>query len=161
MVGDRERRLTVSDRSGDDLSDPGGTVQHRVLGVGVQMDERGAAFCCALALDHRVAHSLSTGAIHSLWMITTPLSLALRHDSRSGGGGGSALGAGSQRHRGMSTTLREMRDTVCMERSDLYSLFRRLAAVDGSDLHLKVGSPPRMRVNGELSRVSSRTGHKS
>jgi len=41
-----------------------------------------------------------------------------------------------------------------MERSDLDSLLRRLAAVDGSDLHLKVGSPPRMRVNGELSRVA-------
>ena len=41
-----------------------------------------------------------------------------------------------------------------MERSDLDALLRRLAAVEGSDLHLKVGSPPRMRINGELSRVN-------
>lgn len=32
-------------------------------------------------------------------------------------------------------------------------MLRRLSAADGSDLHMKVGSPPRMRVNGELTRV--------
>ena len=41
-----------------------------------------------------------------------------------------------------------------MERSDLDSLLQRLAAAEGSDLHLKVGSPPRMRVNGQLTRVT-------
>jgi twitching motility protein PilT len=46
-----------------------------------------------------------------------------------------------------------MRDAKGMERSDLDSLLRRLSEADGSDLHLKVGSPPRIRVNGVLSRV--------
>ena len=50
--------------------------------------------------------------------------------------------------------MRELRDAVCMERSDLDSLLQRLAAAEGSDLHLKVGSPPRMRVNGQLTRVT-------
>ena len=66
------------------VADPGRTVEHRVLGVLVQMDEGCVVSRCALALDHRFAHSLSTGAVHSLWTITTPLSLALLHDSRSG-----------------------------------------------------------------------------
>ena len=47
-----------------------------------------------------------------------------------------------------------MRDAMCMERSDLDSLLHRLAAADGSDLHLKVGSPPRIRVNGQLQRIA-------
>jgi len=47
-----------------------------------------------------------------------------------------------------------MRDAMCMERSDLDNLLRRLAAADGSDLHLKVGSPPRMRINGDLTRIA-------
>ena len=51
-------------------------------------------------------------------------------------------------------TLRELRDAVGMEQSDLDSLLRRLSAAKGSDLHLKVGSPPRMRINGELTRVT-------
>lgn len=42
---------------------------------------------------------------------------------------------------------------MVMDRSELDALLYRLAALDGSDLHLKVGSPPRMRVNGELSRA--------
>jgi twitching motility protein PilT len=35
----------------------------------------------------------------------------------------------------------------------LDDLLRALAEADGSDLHVKVGSPPRMRVNGSLRRV--------
>jgi twitching motility protein PilT len=41
-----------------------------------------------------------------------------------------------------------------MNRSDLDRLLRHLAAADGSDLHLKVGSPPRIRVNGNLTRLN-------
>ena len=35
----------------------------------------------------------------------------------------------------------------------LDDLLRTLADADGSDLHVKVGSPPRMRVNGNLTRI--------
>ena len=37
-----------------------------------------------------------------------------------------------------------------MDRSDLDRLLRTLADVDGSDLHVKAGAPPRVRVNGAL-----------
>jgi len=45
-----------------------------------------------------------------------------------------------------------------MNRSDLDRLLHRLAEADGSDLHLKVGSPPRIRVNGNLTRVAGEDG---
>ncbi len=45
-----------------------------------------------------------------------------------------------------------------MNRSDLDLLLHRLAAADGSDLHLKVGSPPRIRVNGNLTRLTDAEG---
>jgi twitching motility protein PilT len=41
-----------------------------------------------------------------------------------------------------------------MDRADLDRLLHRLALADGSDLHLKAGSPPRIRVNGDLSRLT-------
>jgi len=41
-----------------------------------------------------------------------------------------------------------------MDHSDLDRLLRRLAETDGSDLHMKVGSSPRLRVNGELIRLT-------
>jgi twitching motility protein PilT len=40
-----------------------------------------------------------------------------------------------------------------MEKGDLDRLLQILADADGSDLHLKVGSPPRIRVNGELRKL--------
>jgi len=40
-----------------------------------------------------------------------------------------------------------------VDRTDLDGLLRRLAEADGSDLHLKAGSPPRIRVNGDLVRL--------
>ncbi len=40
-----------------------------------------------------------------------------------------------------------------MNRGDLDLLLHRLAEADGSDLHLKAGSPPRIRVNGDLIRL--------
>ena len=40
-----------------------------------------------------------------------------------------------------------------MDRTDLDRLLHQLAEADGSDLHLKVGSPPRFRVNGDLARL--------
>jgi twitching motility protein PilT len=45
-----------------------------------------------------------------------------------------------------------------MNRGDLDRLLRRLADADGSDLHLKVGSPPRIRVNGDLLRLQDEPG---
>ena len=39
VVGDADRRLAVGGRRRDDLADPRRTVEHRVLGVQVQMDE--------------------------------------------------------------------------------------------------------------------------
>jgi twitching motility protein PilT len=41
-----------------------------------------------------------------------------------------------------------------MDQSDLDRLLHRLFEAGGSDLHLKAGSPPRIRVNGDLSRLS-------
>ncbi len=49
-------------------------------------------------------------------------------------------------------------DAGVMNRGDLDRLLRRLADADGSDLHLKVGSPPRIRVNGDLFRLQDETG---
>ena len=37
-----------------------------------------------------------------------------------------------------------------MDREDLDRLLRRLADLDGSDLHIKAGAPPRIRVDGQL-----------
>jgi twitching motility protein PilT len=41
-----------------------------------------------------------------------------------------------------------------VELADLDRLLMRLDEADGSDLHLKIGSPPRIRVNGELIRLT-------
>ena len=40
-----------------------------------------------------------------------------------------------------------------MDQNDLERLLGRLVEIGGSDLHLKAGSPPRVRLNGELRRV--------
>jgi twitching motility protein PilT len=40
-----------------------------------------------------------------------------------------------------------------MDKNDLNRLLQILAEHDGSDLHLKVGSPPRIRVNGDLRKL--------
>ena len=40
VVGDADRGLAVGDGLGDDVGDPGRAVEHRVLGVQVQVDER-------------------------------------------------------------------------------------------------------------------------
>jgi twitching motility protein PilT len=40
-----------------------------------------------------------------------------------------------------------------MNKNDLDRLLARLLDLDGSDLHVKVGSPPRVRVNGDLMRL--------
>ncbi len=45
-----------------------------------------------------------------------------------------------------------------MNRGDLDRLLRRLADSDGSDLHLKVGSVPRIRVHGDLIRLTDEVG---
>ena len=50
VVGDAEGRLAVLGRLGHDVADPGGPVEHRVLGVHVQVHER-------------VAHDLAPPAI--------------------------------------------------------------------------------------------------
>lgn len=43
-----------------------------------------------------------------------------------------------------------------MDRAELDALLRVLADVDGSDLHLKVGSPPHVRVHGDLQALEGR-----
>ena len=48
VVGDGERRLAVRHRRGHDLADSRRAVEHRVLGMSVQVDERRAAVSCAL-----------------------------------------------------------------------------------------------------------------
>jgi twitching motility protein PilT len=45
-------------------------------------------------------------------------------------------------------------DARDMDQATLDRLLHRLADAQGSDLHLKVGSPPRIRVNGELFRLT-------
>jgi twitching motility protein PilT len=42
---------------------------------------------------------------------------------------------------------------AAMNKNDLDRLLARLLDLDGSDLHVKVGSPPRVRVNGDLMRL--------
>jgi twitching motility protein PilT len=42
---------------------------------------------------------------------------------------------------------------IDMDKNDLNRLLQILAEHDGSDLHLKVGSPPRIRVNGDLRKL--------
>ncbi|MHB1987457.1 MAG: type IV pilus twitching motility protein PilT [Acidimicrobiales bacterium] len=49
-------------------------------------------------------------------------------------------------------------DEGTMDRADLDRLLSRLAAADGSDLHLKADSPPRIRVNGDLFRLQDEPG---
>ena len=55
VVGDADRGLTVGRDGRDDLADPRRTVEHRVLGVEVQVDER---IVGALAQDTPPSHSL-------------------------------------------------------------------------------------------------------
>jgi twitching motility protein PilT len=43
-----------------------------------------------------------------------------------------------------------------VDKAGLDELLRHLADEDGSDLHIKVGSPPHIRVNGELEAVADR-----
>ncbi len=74
VVGDRERRLAVGDRGRDEIADPSRSVEHRVLGVGVQMDERiPRCVLCPRSPRPLLAHSLSTGSIHSLWTNYKPV----------------------------------------------------------------------------------------
>jgi twitching motility protein PilT len=40
-----------------------------------------------------------------------------------------------------------------MDKAGLHALLEHLAAADGSDLHVKVGSPPHIRVHGELEAI--------
>ncbi len=59
VVGDAERRLLVGRGRLDELVDPGGAVEHRELGVGVEVDE-------ALPVSHPCSVSqlgLSSGRI--------------------------------------------------------------------------------------------------
>ena len=61
VVGDAERRLLVGRGRLDELVDPGGAVEHRELGVGVEVDE-------ALPVSHSAARFSSAGcppAIHT------------------------------------------------------------------------------------------------
>ena len=81
VIGDRQSGLAIGHRSGNQISDPRRPVEHRVLGVRVQVDERCAAVCCSPGrLDHYLptpcpqARSTACGR-------TTALSLALAHDS--------------------------------------------------------------------------------
>src|SRR5213593_2043686 len=52
---------------------------------------------------------------------------------------------------GGTSSLRNWRTPL--QDIDLAALLRTLAEHDGSDLHLKVGSPPIIRVDGELHRL--------
>ena len=122
--------------------------------MGVQMDEKFAS-CRALAPFDHCSPTPCPQASSTACGRTTSLSLALWHDSAKAVAGGGAEWAHAWFvHAANFATLRDMRDAMCMERSDLDTLLRRLSAADGSDLHLKVGSPPRMRVNGELTRIA-------
>ena len=72
VIGDCERRLAVLARSADDVADPRGTVEHRVLGMGVQVNERACIrpIPGGRAWLHCVTHSLSTGFFHSCGQMT-------------------------------------------------------------------------------------------
>ena len=49
----------------------------------------------------------------------------------------------------MSTTAEHI-DCATMDRGDLDRLLQLLSELDGSDLHIKAGAAPRIRVNGYL-----------
>ena len=81
VIGDRESRLAIGHRCDNQFSDPRRPVEHRVLGVSVQVDERCAVVCCSPGrLDHYLptpcpqARSTACGR-------TTALLLASAHDS--------------------------------------------------------------------------------
>ena len=81
VIGDRQSGLAVGHRGGDQVADPRRSVEHRVLGVGVQVHERRATVCCA---PGRLGHCLPTPcpqARSTACGRTTTLSLALAHDS--------------------------------------------------------------------------------
>ena len=66
VVGDADRGLAVGRGRRDDLADPRRTVEHRVLGVEVQMDERIGQDSASDSVD-RHPQGLWTG----LWTIVT------------------------------------------------------------------------------------------
>ena len=74
VIGDRQSGLAVGHRGSDQVADPGRPVEHRVLGVGVQVDERRATrVLCPRTPRPLPTHSLSTGSIHSLWTNYNPV----------------------------------------------------------------------------------------
>ena len=77
VIGDRQRRLAVRLGRGHHVGDPRRAVEHRVFGMGVQMDERRAAVRCAL---RHLDQSLPTPCPQRVSTVcggTTRLSLAL------------------------------------------------------------------------------------
>ena len=70
VVGDADRGLAVGGRRGHDLADPRRTVEHRVLGVEMQMDERlRHGHLVRLTTGLAARRSLSTAAWgQALWM---------------------------------------------------------------------------------------------
>ena len=84
VVGDREGRLAVLDGGLYEIFDPGGPVEHRVLGVGVQVHERRATAFCALASYDHCSPTPCPQASSTACGRTTSLSLALTHVSARG-----------------------------------------------------------------------------
>ena len=68
VVGDADRRLPVGRRLGHDVLDPRRAVEHRVLGVQVQVDERAAHVLAGSPNgSSRLVPGSSTGLWTSLW----------------------------------------------------------------------------------------------
>ena len=62
VVGDADGRLPVGGGGRDDFTDPRGPVEHRVLGVQMQMDER-IRRCPAVEASPLETDDLSTGPV--------------------------------------------------------------------------------------------------
>jgi hypothetical protein len=70
VVGDPDRGLTVGFGGGDDVRDPGGAVQHRELGVQMQVHERAPQGAATPSSRPGRSRPSPTGVWMTLWRIT-------------------------------------------------------------------------------------------
>src|SRR5690606_13331556 len=68
VIGDADRRLTVGHRRPNDLADSGRAIEHRVLGVHVEVGVAASTRHPAVSLLLCVRPPLTTGCPHGLWV---------------------------------------------------------------------------------------------
>ena len=77
VIGDAQRRLAIGGRRGDELAEASSTVEHRELGVDMQVGERRRHCSNGLPVDSDVVHRLWTNDKRVVWNLAGPL--ARRH----------------------------------------------------------------------------------